>query len=96
MASGPPESPAFSRMTDAHNTTESRIDTEPTAPEPSPSAGWQETAALMHVAPGLEECGVPECDRDGEPVRVVDDTEAVVREGVRCSAHAKDFLEVTS
>jgi hypothetical protein len=98
MAPGPPESPAFPRMTDARNTTDSRIDAEPTTPEASPSAGWRETAALMHVAPGLEECDVPECDRDGEPVRVVDepDTDAVLREGVRCSEHAKEFLEVSS
>ena len=86
-------------MTDAHNTTESRIDPEPTAAEPSPSAGWRETAALMHVTAGLEECDVPECDREGEALQVVDgaeDADTVVREGVRCSAHAKDFLEVTS
>lgn len=54
MALGPPESPAFSRMTDAYNTTDSRIDTEAT-PEPSPSTGWRETAALMHAVAGLEE-----------------------------------------
>ncbi|AEN07945.1 hypothetical protein Halar_0010 (plasmid) [halophilic archaeon DL31] len=65
-------------------------------PEPSPSAGWRETAALMHVAAGLEECDVLECGRDAEPVRVVDDAADTVREGVRCSDHAKDFLEVSS
>lgn len=101
MVPGPPESPAFSRMTDVHNTTDSRIDAEPTTPEPSPSAGWRETAALMHAGAGagLEECDVPRCDRNGEPVRVADDTEDTddaLREGVRCSTHAKDFLEVSS
>ncbi|WP_155118426.1 hypothetical protein [Halorubrum sp. BV1] len=42
----------------------------------------------MHVLGG---------DRDAEPVRVVDDTvnTDAVREGVRCSDHAKDFLEVS-
>ena len=64
MASGPPESPAFSRMTDVHNTTDSRIDAEPTTPEPSPSAGWRETAALMHADAGLDECDHPESDKD--------------------------------
>ena len=84
-------------MTDAHDTANSRIDADRPSPEASPSAGWRETAALMHVAAGLEECDVLGCDRDGDPVRVVDgDTDAVRREGVRCADHAKDFLEVTS
>ena len=85
-------------MTDAKNTTNSRIADQPT-PEASPSAGWRETAALMHVTAGLEECDVLGCDRDAEPVRVIDDaadTDAVLLEGVRCSDHAKDFLEVSS
>jgi len=87
-------------MTDAQNTTNSRIDADRPSPEASPSAGWRETAALMHVAAGLEECDVLGCDRDGEPVQVVNDaapnTDAALREGVRCSDHAKDFLEVSS
>ncbi|SDY98392.1 hypothetical protein SAMN05216564_1244 [Halopenitus persicus] len=52
----------------------------------------------MHVTAGLEECDVLGCDREGEPLEVVDagdDTDAV-REGVRCSDHAKGFLEVSS
>lgn len=67
--------------------------------EASPSAGWRETAALMHVTAGLGECDVLGCDRDAKPVRVVDDdaeTGDVLREGVRCSDHLKDFLEVSS
>jgi len=36
-------------MTDARNTTESRTNTEPTTPEPSPSTGWRETAVAMHA-----------------------------------------------
>jgi hypothetical protein len=90
-------------MTDTQDTANSRIDADRPSPEASPSAGWRETAALMHVAAGLEECDVLGCDRDGEPVRVIDgdadpgaDTDAVLREGVRCSDHAKDFLEVSS
>jgi len=66
--------------------------------EASPSAGWRATAALMHVTAGREECNVLGCDREGEPLEVVDDdtdTDAV-REGVRCSDHAKDFLEVST
>jgi len=53
----------------------------------------------MHVTAGLEECDILGCDRDAEPVRVIDaaaDTDAVLREGVRCSDHAKHFLEVSS
>ena len=85
-------------MTDTQDTN-SGIDADRPSPEPSPSAGGRETAALMHVTAGLEECDVLGCDRDGEPVRVVDgdaDTGAVLREGVRCSDHAKDLLEVSS
>jgi hypothetical protein len=84
-------------MTDTQDTN-SRIDTDRPTPEPSPSAGWRETAALMHVTAGREECDVLGCDREGEPLEVVDgdtDTDAV-REGVRCSDHAKGFLEVSS
>lgn len=86
-------------MTDTQDTANSRIDDDQPTPEPSPSAGWRATAALMHVAAGLGKCDVPGCDRDGEPVRVSDDTAATtdaVREGVRCSDHKKDFLEVSS
>jgi hypothetical protein len=84
-------------MTDAHDTTTSRTDTDRPSPEASPSAGWRETAASMHVPAGLEECDVPECDRDGEPVRVVDgSTDDVRREAIRCSEHTKEFLEVSS
>jgi len=87
-------------MTDTQDTN-SRIDADRPTPEASPSAGWRETAALMHVAAGLEECDVLGCDRDGAPVRVVDadpgaDTDDARSEGVRCSDHAKDFLEVSS
>ena len=82
-------------MPDTPTPTTSRTAFEPTAPESSPSAGWRETAASMHTVPGLGR----RADREGEPLEVVDaddDTDAVLREGVRCSDHAKDFLEVTS
>jgi hypothetical protein len=84
-------------MTDTQDTN-SRIDADRPTPEASPSAGWRETAALMHVTAGLEECDVLGCDREGEPLEVVDagDDTDTVRESVRCSAHAKDFLEVSS
>ena len=85
-------------MTDTQDTNR-RIDAERPTPEASPSAGWRETAELMHVTAGLEECDVLGCDREGEPLEVVDagaDTDAVLREGVRCADHSKDFLEVSS
>jgi len=70
---------AFDLMTDALNTTNSRTDTDQPTPESSPSAGWRETAALMHVTAGLEEV-------DG-------DTDDVRREDVRCIDHEKDIME---
>jgi hypothetical protein len=83
-------------MTDTQDTN-SRIDADRPTPEASPSAGWRATAELMHVTAGLEECDVLGCDREGEPLEVVDgDTDDVLREGVRCSDHANDFLEVSS
>lgn len=89
-------------MTDTQDTN-SRIDADRPTSEASLSAGWRETAALMHVTAGREECDVLGCDRKGEPIRVIDgdadpgaDTDAVLRECVRCSDHAKDFLEVSS
>jgi hypothetical protein len=85
-------------MTDTQDTNR-RIDADRPSPEASPSAGWRATAELMHVTAGLEECDVLGCDREGEPLEVVDagdDTDDVLREGVRCSDHAKHFLEVSS
>jgi len=86
-------------MTDSH-TTSSRIDADRAPAEPSPSTGWRETAALMHVTAGTSpaECDVAGCDRAGEAVRVVadDDTDTVEREENRCPTHAKTFLEVSS
>lgn len=64
--------------------------------ESSPSTGWKETAWINHVTPGRGDCDALECDRDADPVRVVDSTGAIVREGERCSGHAKHFLEVST
>ena len=83
--------------------TNSRIDADRPTPEASPSAGWRETAALVYVTAGREECGVLGCDREGDPLEVIGgdtdantDTDDARREGVRCWDHAKDFLEVSS
>lgn len=84
-------------MTDAQNISYSRTDGDQPTPEPSPSAGWRETAALMHVTPGLEECYVHGCDREGEPLEVVDgDTEDIRREDVRSSDHGKRIMEAST
>ncbi len=53
-------------------TANSRIDAEQTTPEASPSAGWRETAALMHVTAGLEECDVLGCHRENDPVLITE------------------------
>lgn len=51
----------------------------------------------MHVTPGLEEGDVHGCDREGEPLEVVDgDTEDVRREDVRSSDHEKDIMEAST
>ena len=84
-------------MTDALYTAISRTDSRQPTPESSPSAGWRETAALMHVTAGLEECDVPRCDHEGERLEEVDgDTDDVRREDVRCIDHEKDIMEVST
>ena len=64
--------------------------------ESSPSTGAEELTDVMGVEYGLgtPECDAPECDRAGEPVVVV--TPEHARESVRCSTHAKEFLEVST
>jgi len=64
--------------------------------ERSPSTGAEETAEVMGVEYGLgtPECDAPDCDRDAEPIVVI--TAEHARESVRCSTHAKDFLEVST
>jgi hypothetical protein len=51
----------------------------------------------MHVTAGLQECDALGCDREGDPLEVVDgDTDDVRREGVRCSDDKMDFMEVST
>jgi len=70
------------------------------AREPSPSAGWRETAVAMHApdAHAVEPPGEPadghactalDCTAEQELRRVVDDGG---RDRVLCSRHARDFL----
>lgn len=72
--------------------------TDPDYYEHSPSTGAEETAEVMGVeyGRGTPECDAPDCDRDAEPIVVVDEPTEHVRESVRCSTHAKDFLEVST
>jgi hypothetical protein len=66
--------------------------------EPSPSAGADAVARILHAAAGSDHtitCTVPECSDPGERVRVID-TEGIRRRAVRCQKHAKHFLEVSS
>lgn len=65
--------------------------------ERSPSTGAEETAGILSARDGYDHdpptCD--RCDRDGEPIAVFDETR-VRRAGVRCSVHAKDFLEIST
>lgn len=64
--------------------------------EPSPSTGCEEVAAILDARAGADHTQTCEqCDRDADPV-VVLDGETPRRISVRCSIHAKDFLEVSS
>lgn len=86
-------------MTDTQDTANSRIDADRSSPEASPSAGWRETAANMHVSAGRETCAVREYDREAEPVRVVSFRAGrtdILRQNLRCPIHSKDFLKVIS
>jgi len=46
-------------MTDTQHTANSRIAHDRPTPEHSPSTGWRETAALMHVAAGRGKYDAP-------------------------------------
>ena len=86
-------------MTGAHNTPDSRIETEPTTPEASPSAGWRETAALMHVAPGLGPAPARAYARAAPPDDGLEDTDETAPDADPDAARptpAKDVLEVSS
>ena len=64
--------------------------------EPSPSTGYKETADVMDAVAGADHTPTCEtCDREGEPI-VIQDGEDVREVSVRCSVHAKDFLEVSA
>ena len=81
-------------MTDAHNTTNSCIDTEPTTPEPSPSVGWRETYDLLGAElPGdpvdAVGCGALGCHTDEPLYRVPTDA----GDRVLCPDHAADALD---
>lgn len=86
-------------MTDAQDATSSRIDTEPTVLEPSPSTGWRETAALLdapnaHAVEPVDAygCTALDCTADQDLRRVTRD------DGTRrvlCPRHARDFLAET-
>ena len=64
--------------------------------ESSPSTGYEETAERMDATAGMDHTPTCEtCDREGEPI-VIQDGEDVREVSVRCSVHAKDFLEVSA
>jgi len=79
------------------HTTHGRIDRDHY--EPSPSTDWRATTRILAATPGADhtlECDAVECDRTGDPVTVVDAATGDVRRGVRCTDHAKHFLEVST
>ena len=64
--------------------------------ERSPSTGPEETARILGATDGYDHAPTcDECDRDGERI-VILDGETPTRISVRCSVHAKDFLEVSA
>ena len=83
-------------MTDAHTPTNSRIDTEPTLPEASPSAGWRKTAEFLD-APHAHDvepvdavgCGALGCHTDAPLFQVPTDA----GDRVLCPDHAADALD---
>jgi len=86
-------------MTGHQNTTSSRIGTEPTIPEPSPSTGCRETAALLdapnaHAVEPVDAhgCTALDCTAD-QDLRRVDRDDGTRR--VLCPTHARDFLAET-
>ncbi|MFC6616334.1 hypothetical protein ACFQAS_15645 [Halopenitus salinus] len=76
-----------------YDTNDGRIDRDHY--EESPSTGAEETARINHARDGYDHTPTCEtCDREGEPI-VICDPEHVRKVSVRCSVHAKDFLEVS-
>ena len=67
--------------------------------ERSPSTGYDELTRVLDATPGADhtpECDAAGCSRDAEPVTIVDAASGDARQAVRCTDHAKPFLEVTS
>lgn len=80
-----------------HADTADRID--PDHYEPSPSTGYAEVTRVLDALAGADhtpECDAVGCSRDAEPVTIVDAASGDARQAVRCTDHAKPFLEVTS
>lgn len=81
-------------MTDA-NTHDTKIDRRITtgrpAPEASPSAGWRETAALMHVDADLRERGAPA--RERTPATVIHRTGRIFNPSHQISATTRKTRE---
>lgn len=64
--------------------------------ERSPSTGPEETTVVLDARDGYDHTPTcVECGRDGEPI-VVFDGDTPRRISVRCSFHAKNFLEVST
>lgn len=64
--------------------------------EASPSTGSEEVATILDALDGYDHSPpCEECNRDGEPI-VVLDGDTPTRISVRCSIHAKGFLEVSA
>ena len=77
-----------------HKTPTDRID--PDHYERSPSTGPEEVATILGALAGADHTPTCDrCDRDAEPI-VVLDGDTPTRISVRCSVHAKDFLEVSA
>lgn len=68
--------------------------------EPSPSAGHRDVADVLDATDGADHsrtCDVLECDRDADPIAVVDlDAAEIIRRGVLCRDHARDVLGVST
>lgn len=69
-------------------------------PEPSPSAGHRDVVDVLDATAGADHtrtCDVLECDRDADPIAVVDlATDEIIRRGVLCRDHARDVLGVST
>lgn len=67
--------------------------------EPSPSAGWRETARVLDATGGADhapECDASGCSRGAELVTIVDAATGDARRTARCGDHTKPVLEVST